>query len=401
MRGILRTLALIALAITVVTTSYAAGFTTSLGLLSLPQPVIEREEETLSQVDQQFKVFWEAWHIIEQEFYRQTPDPQEMTYASIRGMVEAFNDPGTVFVDPMHTALLSSDLEGSFEGIGAIVEMRDGKLFIVQPLAGKPAEKAGLRPGDMVIKVGDTVIEDMSILEAISLIRGPKGTPVRLTIVREGVAAPFVVEIVRDVIDLPILEARMLEQEIAYIKLNNFGARSASEFEEALSDMLAQEPKGLILDLRDNPGGYLHIAVEVGSQFIDRGLILSERGKDEAEREHPTSGGGLATEVPLVVLVNGGTASASEIVAGAIQDHGRGMLIGEPTFGKGSVQNIHNLSDGSSLRVTMARWFTPNGRQIQDQGLVPDIEVERTGEDIESNRDPPLERAIEYLGGKQ
>jgi carboxyl-terminal processing protease len=240
----------------------------------------------------------------------------------------------------------------------------------------------------------------MSVFEAVALIRGPAGSVARLTVRRQGIEEPFVVEVVRQRIEMRVVESEILDDDIAYLKLTEFNAQATSKLKAGLQSLLAQEPSGLIFDLRDNPGGYLNVSVEIGSQFVGEGPILIERLKDDQERDYPAQGGGLATDgLPLVVLVNGGTASASEIVAGAIQDAGRGILIGEQTLGKGSVQLSHYLSDGSELRVTYARWFTPNGRAIHEEGLAPDIQVDRTEEDVEAGRDPQLQRAIEYLRG--
>jgi len=381
----------IVLAMAIASASYLAGFGTSMLLFPTPPPVTPTERA------QQFAVFWEAWGIVEQEFYRREQlDREEMVYGAIRGALESLNDPYTAFVDPAHAAILSDDMKGSFDGIGAVVTMEDGRLLIVEPLKGQPAERAGLRRGDVILKVDDTEIKDMSLIEAIALIRGPRGTAVSLTIQREGMDEPFVVELVRERIAIPVIEADLLDERIAYVKLHGLNGQASQSFKAVLKELLAQKPVGLILDLRSNPGGFLHIAVEVSSQLIDKGLILVERGKGEAERRHWALKGGLATDIPLVVLINGATASGAEIVAGAIQDHGRGVLIGERTFGKGFVQNIHDLSDGSNLRVTVSRWLTPEGRWVEGQGLIPDIEIKLTAEDFE-DRDPQLERAIEYL----
>jgi carboxyl-terminal processing protease len=237
----------------------------------------------------------------------------------------------------------------------------------------------------------------MNIYEAISLIRGPAGTIVHLLVQREGIDEPFEVEVTRARIEVPVVESRMLEDGLAYLRLSEFGQTATLELEQSLRAILEQGPRGLILDLRGNPGGYLNTAIEVASQFVADGPILIERFRDATERTYNPVAGGMALDVPLVVLVDGGSASASEIVAGAIQDSGRGILLGTTTLGKGSVQLVNTLSDGSQLRVTTARWFTPSGRAIHDEGLVPDIEVEVSEADIEADRDPQLQRAIEYL----
>ena len=346
-----------------------------------------------------FAIFWEAWDIIEREFYhpQKEPDPQEMIYGAVGGMIASMGDRHTTFVEPAQTSIWEEDLQGSFEGIGANVSMVDGRLVITCPLAGSPAEKAGLQANDVVLEVDGVKIENLDLLEAISLIRGPKGTIVHLKISREGQSEPFEVAIKREKIDLPTVESEMLDGGIGYLRLTEFNARATSLMRDTLKQLLDQEARGMVLDLRSNPGGYLQTAVEIGSQFIDEGIILIERGKNGVEREYRARKGGVATQIPLVVLVDGRTASASEIVAGAIQDHGRGVLVGQPTYGKGSVQESHHLSDGSSLRVTTARWYTPNDREIDEQGLTPDIVVEFTPEDVAEGRDPQLDRAREYL----
>jgi len=348
-------------------------------------------------LEEEFRLFWEAWRIVENEFYQRPIDSKELTYGAIRGALSTLEDQNTTFITPAHVAVISEDLTGTFEGIGALVEMNeDGYLLIVEPLARKPADLAGLKAGDLVLEVDGVEIRGMNLIEAISLIRGPKGTTVRLTIQRQGVLEPFEVEIVRERIELRTVEYRLLNGEIGYIKLNEFNSQAPRQLRAALVDLLAENPRGLILDLRDDPGGLVTAAIDVGSEFIAQGVIMSERGK-EIEEDYEAQGGGLATEIPLVVLVNGGSASASEIVAGAIQDYERGILIGERTVGKGSVQVQYQLSDGSGLRITVAHWFTPHGRLIEGEGLIPDVEVYITDEDLAGGLDPQLELAIDYL----
>lgn len=345
-----------------------------------------------------FDIFWEAWDVLQAQFYGELPSDSELPYAAIEGVIASTGDPYTAFLDPVRADIVRTDLSGSFEGIGATVRMRpDGRLEIVQPLADQPAIEAGLRAADIVLSVDGTALEGMNIYEAISLIRGPAGTVVRLLVQREGVEEPFEVEVVRARIEVPVVESRVLENGIAYLRLSEFGQTATEELKRALQALLQENPDGLILDLRGNPGGYLTTAIEVSSQFVGEGPILVERFRDETERVYDPVAGGLALDIPLVVLVDGGSASASEIVAGAIQDSARGTLVGTTTLGKGSVQLVNTLSDGSQLRVTTARWFTPTGRAIHGEGLKPDIEVEVTEADIEADRDPQLERAIEYL----
>ncbi|MFQ5857958.1 MAG: S41 family peptidase, partial [Anaerolineae bacterium] len=336
-----------------------------------------------------FDVFWEAWDILHRDHYSPLPSSDEMVYGAIRGAIEALDDPYTTFANPREAQLFEESLSGSFEGIGATVEKRDGRIIIVAPLPKTPAERAGLRTGDVVLEVNGESLLGADVWEAVARIRGPRGTSVTLTISRAGQPDPFDVTIRRDRIELPAVEARVIQENdapIAYVKLYRFSNSAPRRFRSELRRVMSGKPQGVILDLRDNPGGYLHVAVQIASEFIDEGLILTERGKDGQRPHRAQSGGLLAGEnsLPLVVLVNKGSASASEIVAGAIQDHGRGELIGETTFGKGLVQVSHDLSDGSSLRVSTARWFTPDGRQIQELGLEPDIAVPRTDEQIEA-----------------
>jgi carboxyl-terminal processing protease len=383
------------LMVSIIATSYLAG--SSAGFILASPVMAEKSVAPPPALEEEFRLFWEAWGIVENEFYQKPIDPKELTYGAIRGALSTLEDENTAFITPEYIAIIREDLTGTFEGIGALVEMNeDGYLVIVEPLAGRPADLAGLKAGDLVLEVDGVETRGMNLIEAISLIRGPKGRTVRLTIQRQAVAEPFEVEVVRQQIELLTVEYRLLNGEIGYIKLNEFNSQAPRQLRAALVDLLAKNPRGLILDLRDDPGGLVTAAIDVGSEFIAEGVIMSERGKD-TEEDYEAQGGGLATEIPLVVLVNGGSASASEIVAGAIQDYGRGILIGQKTVGKGSVQVQHELSDGSGLRITIAHWFTPHGRLIEGQGLIPDVEVYITDEDLAKGLDPQLELAIDYL----
>jgi carboxyl-terminal processing protease len=368
-------------------------------LVATPTPVPSGASAPSGVPDEEFfGIFWEAWDILEQGFYGELPERDELPYAAIEGVIASTGDPYTAFLDPMQAEILRTDLQGGFEGIGATVRLSvDGRLLVVQPLPGWPAIEAGLRAGDIVLEVDGEELLGMSLYEAISLIRGPAGTSVRLLVEREEVDDAFTIEITRARIELPSVESRMLEDNLGYVRLRDFGQTAGREIEKALKELDANELDGLIFDLRGNRGGYLSVAVEVTSEFVGEGPVLIERFKDGQERRYPVELGGRALDVPLVVLVDGGSASASEIAAGAIQDTGRGVLIGTTTLGKGSVQTVHDLSDGSELRVTVARWFTPNDREIHGVGLEPDIEIELTEQDILDERDPQLDRAIEYL----
>jgi len=392
----LRTLVIAILAAVVIGMAFLSGFAT--GALTMYEPPPAPIATPLPDEEEQFQIFWEAWHLIEENFDGPIPDMRTRTYGAINGMLRTLDDDHTVLLSPEYAAIFGEDLSGSFEGIGALVKMReDGKLMIVEPFKGQPAERAGLRSGDIVLAVDGTTLQGLNLYEAIALIRGPKGTMVNLTIERKGIEQPFDIEVERARIEIPVVETEMLEGNIAYISLFEFSEPAPARFREALQELLAKEPRGLILDLRGNPGGYLGVAVDIGSEFISEGLILRQRAKGEQEVEHPAKGDGVALDVPLVVLVDGGTASASEIVAGALQDHERAVLIGKQTFGKGTVQVGYGLSDGAELRITIAHWFTPDGRAIEKEGLTPDIVVEMTEADEEAGRDPQLARAIEYL----
>jgi carboxyl-terminal processing protease len=325
-------------------------------------------------------------------------DPQTLTYGAAEGMVSSLGDPHTMFVEPVQAAIIEEDMQGTFEGIGATVDMVDGVLTIVQPLPNSPAVRAGIQAGDQVLAVDGQSIEGLAIMDAITLIRGPKGTTVTLLIQRDGLDEPFSVEVTRDRIEVAIVESRMLDEQIGYIALAEFNGVALDQVQEALRDLLRENPVGLVLDLRNNPGGYLHISIEIASEFLPRGtLVVTEQQRDAEPNAYSVRRNGLATDIPLVVLVNGGSASASEIVAGAIQHHERGTLIGVTTFGKGSVQSTHTLSDGSSLRITIAKWLLPGGRILDGDGLAPDISVEITPEDVTAGQDPQLERAVQYL----
>jgi carboxyl-terminal processing protease len=358
-----------------------------------PAPTIEIPLPT----GKPFDLFWEAWSLIQQDYYGDLPSEDEVVYGAIRGAINTLDDPFTGFLEPDIATIEREDQSGAFEGIGAYVTMSDGQLSIVSTFKDQPAEKAGLRRGDIVLKVDDTPIENMSIYEAISLIRGPAGTSVRLTILREGQES-FEVEITRARIDIPVVESQLREDGIAYVSLYDFSSDASTKLADAIQGLLAQNPKGLILDLRGNPGGFLNEAVLTTGLFLPKDqVVVSERYKDAPPQVIQNPIEPVAPDIPMVILVDGGSASASEIVAGALQDDGRAVLVGEKTFGKGCVQLRYELSNGSELRVTIARWFTPNGRAIHGEGLEPDIAVAITQQDLDAELDPQLDRAVEYL----
>jgi len=350
-----------------------------------------------SEQRQQFSAFWEAWRIIEDEYYTEQPlDYQAMTYGAARGMVASLGDPHTAFLTPEEADMFSQDLTGTFGGIGVtITPTDDGFVQVVKLIPGGPAEKTVLQPGDVVLAVDGTSIHGMSQNEAIALIRGEVGTQVTLRVRHEGQEMDLT--LTRAIIAIPVTERKMLDNNIAYLYVGEFNARAADLVKTDLTDLLKHEPRGLILDLRGDPGGYLHIVEQVADEFLPEGVLVIERSSTGAESRRNTTASGLAESIPLVVLVDGGSASASEILAGAVQDRGRGVLIGEQTYGKGSVQVTERLSDRSAVAVTIRRWFTPADRAIDGKGLTPDIVVEYTEEDAKAGRDPQLDRAIKYL----
>lgn len=366
---------------------------TDLHRTTTPQiPTSSEELETL------FMPFWTAWGIVHDEYVDQPVDDLELMRGAIRGMLDALGDPHTTYMDPDEYMQANIPLEGTYEGIGAWVDTDAEYLTIVSPMPNSPAEKAGLKPGDEIVAVDGDNMTGVDGNLVIRRVLGPAGTTVRLTVRREGEPDLLEFEIIREEIDIPSVEGEITEEGLAYVQLFTFADKTSNDLRSTLENLLAQNPKGLIFDLRSNGGGFLPTAIDVVSEFISEGVVMIEQFGDEREQLYEAIPGGVATEIPLIVLVNGGTASASEIVAGAIQDYDRGLLVGEITFGKGSVQNWIPLSnDGGAVRVTIARWYTPLGRQIHELGLTPDVEVLMTDEDIESNRDIQLEKAVELL----
>ncbi len=349
--------------------------------------------------DEMFIPFWETWDIVHDQYIDQPVDDLALMRGAISGMLDSLGDQHTSYMDPDQYLQSNMPLDGEYEGIGAWVDTTSEYLTIISPMPNSPAKKAGLLPGDEVIMIDGV---DMTGIDGSLVIRkvlGPAGSTVVLTIQREGEPKPFDVTIVREKITIPSVDSEMLDDQIGYVQIITFGQDTRDELRNQLEEILAQDPVGLVVDLRNNGGGYLQTAVEVGSEFIGEGIILYEDyGAEGGMKEFPALSGGLATEIPMVLLVNEGSASASEIVAGAIQDYQRGPLIGATTFGKGSVQNWIPLSnEGGAVRVTIARWLTPEKRQIHEVGLEPDYIVEFTEDDYLNDLDPQLDKALEIL----
>lgn len=340
-------------------------------------------------------VFWEAWNILQRDFYGDQPANQSRTYGAIKGLTAAYDDPYTVFVEPEPRQREREDLSGAFGGIGAWITVDEAGSMVLEPMPGRPAEKAGILKGDILQAVaGQPLDPALSVDEVVALIRGPIGEPIDLTVQRAGAAEPLTIAVVRERIETPSVEWRALEEapQVGYIALRQFTERTAEELDRALEELSQQEIDYLIVDLRHNGGGLLQSSIDVASRFLNDGVVLYERRNNGDEQVYRVRSAQRAPAWPMVILVDGGTASASEIVAGALQDRGRATLLGETTFGKGSVQLVYDLSDGSSVHVTVARWITPNGHEINGIGLTPEQIVPH-----EDGRDAPLEQAIRTL----
>lgn len=345
-----------------------------------------------------FAPFWETWQLVHDQYVDQPVDDTKLMQGAIRGMLDSLGDKHTSYMSPDEYKQATMPLQGGYEGIGAYVDASGEFLTIISPMAGSPAEAAGLKPGDEIVAIDGKDMTSIDPNIVLQSVLGPAGTSVKLTIHRPDPESKFDVEIKRAKIVVPTIESKMLDNQIAYITLASFGDTTTEDLKKALTELMAQNPKGLILDLRYNGGGYLTTAIEVVSQFVGEGVVMYEQQGNGTMDEYKAIPGGLATQIPLVVLVNDGTASASEITAGAIQDYGRGVLVGTTTYGKGSVQNwVTLVNDQGAVRVTVARWLTPKKRQINGVGLTPDYVVEITKEDIANKNDSQLKKAIEIL----
>lgn len=374
--------------------AFTAGYFVS-ELRSTPDIQVHAEEE--------FDIFWEAWNRVEGNFIGDLPIEQQRAYGAIRGSLDTLDDPYTVFIEPVVRDREREQLQGSFGGIGAYVSRpEDEGAVLLEPIPGNPAEKAGILSGDTLTAVDGTAITaDLTVAQIADLVKGEKGSTVVLTVIHAGETVEVDISVVRDDILIPSVAYRLLPQNenIGYVRLSRFSAESSQEVTDALLDLSAQGATSYILDLRHNRGGLRDAAVEVADQFLDEGAILLQQSRDEGEQVFEATNDTLIPDAALIVLIDKGTASAAEIVAGALRDRQRAQLVGnEPTFGKGSVQSVFDLSDGSSVHVTSARWLTPNGTQLDGQGLEPDITVEVTQEAIDNGRDEVLDRAIELLG---
>ncbi|MDP2736203.1 MAG: S41 family peptidase [bacterium] len=351
--------------------------------------------------DVDFNLFWDVWDELKDKYVDKNKlDDKTMFYGAIRGMVESIGDPYTVFMEPKVAKEFSDDLAGTFEGIGAEIGKKDNIITIVAPLADMPAEKAGLQSGDKIYGINGESTVGLAIDEAVSKIRGPKGTEVTLTIFREGFEKTEDFKIIRQTILVKSIRTKMSDDKIFTITITNFNDDTNELFKKAAAEAVEKNPKGIILDLRNNPGGYLETAIDVASEWIDQGVVVTEQFSQEKKNEYLHRGRARLKDFPTVVLVNQGSASASEIVSGALKDNGKATIVGMKTFGKGSVQTLQELKDGSSVKITVAKWLTPDGYNINHEGIAPDIEVDLTLEDYNKNIDPQMDKAVEILNKK-
>ena len=342
----------------------------------------------------------EVWNILFSNYVdKEKLDPQTLSKGAIEGIIEKLDDPYTSYLDAEQYELGTSRLEGEFDGIGAHITIKDEKLTIIAPIPGSPAEQAGIRPGDIILEIDGEPTADMGLAEAVLKIRGTRGTPVLLLVLHEGETEPGEIEVIRDNIKLPTVNFEM-QEDFAYIRITSFSERTDEEIFQALQDAIGQDARGIILDLRKNPGGLLEEVVDVASHFLpDDTLVVSVARNQEILYVLNTRAGVLTTDLPMVVLVDDSSASGSEVLSGALQDYNRATIAGTKTFGKGSVNVLHPLSDGSGLYVTTARWLTPNGRLIEGEGIEPDYEldIENLEYEFDLENDEVIRWAIEYL----
>jgi carboxyl-terminal processing protease len=347
-----------------------------------------------------FSLFWDAYGKLQKNFIDSSKiDNQKIVYGAIEGMTKSLGDPYTDFFDPEQAQRFQQDLSGSFDGVGAEIGIKKDLLTIIAPLKGTPAEKAGLKSGDVIVKIDEEDATSMTTDEAVSLIRGKKGTSVTLTIFREGWTNTKDFRITRDTIKVPSIEWSLKNEDVAYVQIYQFNENLPADFQAIALEILKSPAKKIVLDLRDNPGGYLEVAQNLAGWFLERGqtVTIEDFGKGKEQQIYKTDGNSELKKYPIVVLMNQGSASASEILAGALRDNRNIKLIGNKSFGKGSVQEVVNLRGGSFLKITIAHWLTPKGNYISDVGLTPDIKVDITDQDAQNKKDPQLDKALEIV----
>lgn len=352
--------------------------------------------------DVDFSLFWNVWDHIHQSYLEQPVSDTKLFYGALQGMVESLGDPYSVFMNPDTAKKFGDELEGSFDGIGAEIGIRDSNLVVIAPLPATPAERAGLHAGDRIVGINGVDTSGMAVDYAVNLIRGPRGTKVKLDVLAAGQATPREVTLVRDHIVIQEVQAAVKELPggkgvAAYIKVVHFASDVDQRFRDAWAKLQAKGPQAIIIDLRNNPGGFLDQAVALASHWLASGVVVKEGVTAATARPYLSTGRGELAGFTTIVLVDQGSASASEIFAGALQDTGLGTVVGQQTFGKGTVQDLQDYPGGSEVKLTIAKWFTPKGRSINKNGITPDIVVKRTAEDVDAGRDPQLDRALELL----
>lgn len=365
-----------------------------------PQIQVQNQQVPQDKKNIDFKLFWDTWDLVSKEYVdKKAIDPQKLYYGAIQGMVAAVGDPYTVFLPPEAQKSTKEELGGAFDGVGIQLGFnKDKRLVVVAPLKDTPADKAGIKPGDLIVKIADKDATNMTLPQAVELIRGPKGTSIDLEIFHEGDNKTKNVNLVRDTIVVKSVDFTQQNtpkgKKVALIKLSKFGERTFEEWDQAVSSALASGPDYVVLDLRNNPGGFLDGAVYIGSEFISQGDIVLQENAEGDRKGYKVNRQGKLTKIPLIVLINQGSASASEIVAGAMQDYQRAKLVGDQSFGKGTIQESQDLPGGTGIHITTAKWLTPNGRWIHNSGLTPDIKIE-AGED--PNVDLQLQEAYKLI----
>jgi carboxyl-terminal processing protease len=396
--------ALLALGALIAFTFYNAGFHAGEKELSALVTDIETGEGG-ENIPVDFTPFWKAWNILNEKYVpasttKETVDNQEKLWGAIEGLAASLGDPYTVFFPPVESEMFASDIRGDFEGVGMEVVAQNGAITVIAPLKGSPAMRAGILAGDRIIKINGKETSALTTEEAVQIIRGPKGTAVTLTIFRNGSKAPFDIQVTREVITIPVLSTSTLPGGVFKIDLYSFSAQSPGLFRGALREFINSGSNKLILDLRGNPGGYLEAAIDMSSWFLpsSKVIVREDFGPGKEERVYRSRGYDIFTdELKFVILVDKGSASASEILAGALAEHNRAVLVGETTFGKGSVQELVDITPETSLKVTVARWLTPNGLSISEKGIKPEFEILRDAADMQAGIDPQLDKALEIL----
>ncbi|MST03946.1 MAG: S41 family peptidase [Candidatus Pacebacteria bacterium] len=355
---------------------------------------------TDSDIKADMGIFWEAFQKLRVNHYDSDKTTEkDFVYGAISGLASTFGDPNTVFFEPVESKKFKDDISGSFGGIGAEIGIKEGSLMIVAPIKDSPSDRAGLKPGDRIFKIEGKITSEMTVPEAVNVIRGKIGTQVNLSIYRDTWAAPKEFSITREEIVLPNLESKMLDDKIMYMRLHNFNEKSVSQFSKAASEFSNQGGKGLIFDLRGNPGGYLQVAVDLAGWFIKNGsLVVTQDYKNSMDFGFHSNGNEFFLNTPVVLLLDQGSASASEILAGALKFNRPDIkIVGAKSFGKGTVQDLEDLSDGSQLKVTIAHWIMPNGTSIEKNGIAPDYEVQILDDDIKNKNDAQMNKALEVL----